>query len=31
LLAADEVAQAAGTISYELFCAVAQRVAFAVD
>jgi alanine racemase len=28
-LAADEVARAAGTIAYELFCAVAQRVPFA--
>ena len=25
-LAADEVASAAGTISYELFCALARRV-----
>jgi alanine racemase len=31
LLAADEVALAAGTISYELLCAVAQRVPFAVS
>ncbi len=31
LLAADEVALAAGTISYELMCAVAQRVPFAVS
>jgi alanine racemase len=29
VLTADEVAAAAGTISYELFCAVAQRVPFA--
>ncbi len=28
---ADEVAMAAGTISYELFCALAQRVPVAVD
>jgi alanine racemase len=28
---ADEVAAAAGTISYELFCALAQRVPVAVD
>ena len=28
-LAADEVARAAGTIAYELLCAVAQRVPFA--
>jgi alanine racemase len=27
----DEVARAAGTISYELLCAVAQRVPFAVS
>jgi alanine racemase len=27
----DEVAQAAGTISYELMCAVAPRVPFLVD
>jgi alanine racemase len=27
-LPADEVAAAAGTISYELFCAVARRVPF---
>jgi alanine racemase len=31
LLAADDVASAAGTISYELLCAVAQRVPFAVS
>ena len=31
LLPVDEVAQAAGTISYELLCAVAARVPFAVD
>ena len=31
VLSADEVAQAAGTISYELTCGVAQRVPFAVD
>jgi alanine racemase len=31
LLPVDEVAQAAGTIAYELLCAVAQRVPFAVD
>ena len=31
VLTADEVAFAAGTISYELLCAVAQRVPFAVD
>jgi len=31
VLPIDEVAQAAGTISYELMCAVAQRVPFAVD
>ena len=30
VLTADEVAAAAGTISYELFCAVAPRVPFAV-
>jgi alanine racemase len=27
-LDADDVATAAGTVSYELFCAVAQRVPF---
>ena len=31
LLSIDEVAQAAGTVGYELMCAVAQRVPFAVD
>jgi alanine racemase len=31
VLTADEVAQAAGTISYELTCGVAQRVPFVVD
>ena len=31
VLSADEVAHAAGTISYELTCAVAPRVPFAVD
>jgi alanine racemase len=31
VLAADEVAHAAGTISYELTCGVAQRVPFVVD
>lgn len=31
VLPIDEVAQTAGTISYELMCAVAQRVPFAVD
>jgi len=31
VLGADEVAHAAGTIGYELMCAVAQRVPFAVD
>jgi alanine racemase len=31
VLPIDEVAQAAGTLSYELMCAVAQRVPFAVD
>ena len=31
MLPVDEVAQAAGTISYELLCAVAPRVPFAVD
>jgi alanine racemase len=31
VLSADEVAQGAGTISYELTCGVAQRVPFAVD
>jgi len=31
VLPIDEVAQAAGTISYELMCAVAQRVPFATD
>jgi alanine racemase len=30
-LPVDEVALAAGTISYELLCAVAQRVPFAVS
>jgi alanine racemase len=30
-LSADEVAAAAGTISYELFCALAQRVPLAVS
>jgi alanine racemase len=30
-LAADEVAQAASTIAYELLCAVAQRVPFLVE
>lgn len=30
-VAADEVAAAAGTIAYELFCALAQRVPVAVD
>ena len=30
LLSIDEVAQAAGTVGYELMCAVAQRVPFAV-
>jgi alanine racemase len=28
---ADEVAAAAGTIAYELFCALAPRVPVAVD
>jgi alanine racemase len=28
-IAGDEVAHAAGTIAYELFCAVAPRVPFA--
>ena len=31
LLPVDEVAQAAGTIAYELLCAVAKRVPFIVD
>lgn len=31
LLAVDEVAQAAGTLGYELLCALAQRVAVTVD
>jgi alanine racemase len=31
VLAIDEVARAAGTLGYELMCAVAQRVPFAVD
>ncbi len=31
LLSIDEVAQAAGTVGYELMCAVAQRVPFALD
>ncbi|WP_198972699.1 alanine racemase [Xylophilus sp. ASV27] len=31
VLPIDEVAQAAGTLGYELMCAVAPRVAFAVD
>ena len=31
LLPVDEVAQAAGTIGYELLCAVAARVPFALD
>ncbi len=31
VLPVDEVAQAAGTLSYELLCAVAPRVPFAVD
>ncbi len=31
LLPVDEVAQAAGTIAYELLCAVAARVPFAID
>jgi len=31
VLPVDEVAHAAGTISYELLCAVAQRVPFAVE
>ena len=31
VLPVDEVAQAAGTIAYELLCAVAARVPFAVD
>ena len=31
LLPVDEVAQAAGTIAYELLCAVAARVPFALD
>ena len=31
VLPADEVAQAAGTISYELLCAVAPRVPFVVE
>jgi alanine racemase len=31
LLAIDEVAHAAGTIAYELMCAVAPRVAKRVD
>ncbi|CAN5890428.1 alanine racemase [soil metagenome] len=31
LLPIDEVARAAGTVGYELMCAVAQRVPFAVD
>jgi alanine racemase len=30
-VAADEVAAAAGTIAYELFCALAPRVPVAVD
>jgi alanine racemase len=30
LLAIDEVARAAGTVGYELMCAVAPRVPFAV-
>ena len=30
-LPVDEVAQAAGTLAYELLCAVAQRVPFALD
>ena len=31
LLAIDEIAQSAGTVGYELMCAVAARVPFAVD
>jgi alanine racemase len=31
VLPVDEVAQSAGTIAYELLCAVAPRVPFAVD
>jgi len=31
LLSIDEVAQAAGTVGYELMCAVAPRVPFAID
>ena len=31
LLSIDEIAQAAGTVSYELMCAVAPRVPFTVD
>ena len=31
LLSIDDVAQAAGTVGYELMCAVAPRVPFAVD
>jgi alanine racemase len=31
VLPIDEVAQAAGTIGYELMCAVAQRVPVVVD
>ena len=31
LLPIDEVAKAAGTVGYELMCAVAPRVPFAVD
>ncbi len=31
VLSIDEVAQAAGTVGYELMCALAQRVPVAVD
>jgi alanine racemase len=31
VLSIDEVAQAAGTVSYELMCAVSERVPFVVD
>jgi len=31
MLAIDEIAQAAGTVAYELMCAVAPRVPFAID
>jgi alanine racemase len=30
-LSIDEVARSAGTLGYELMCAVAQRVAFGVE